>query len=269
MTPVWRALTDELDCWASEGRMATFWWRDDDAAAVTPALEQLLALRRAAAIPLALAVIPAACVPGLTGRLKAERGIVAMQHGYAHLNHAAPGEKKSEFPNSRALSERLADMQAGYARLGSLFDPELFLPIFVPPWNRLASDCLPAMAGHGYAAVSAFQARRNYWLAPGLAALNTHIDPIDWHGDDNRGAAERSLAATCAHLRAMRAGQQHLQPLGLLTHHLRHDDAIWAFAAEFLHRISSHPAARWVDVRAALKIGAPGGSPPVPVMPAS
>lgn len=261
MTDGWSALTDELDRWASEGRTACFWWRDDDAAAATPALDRLLALHRSSGVPLALAIIPAQAEAGLPARLQSEPGIAALQHGYAHCNHAAPPEKKSEFPHNRSLDERLEDMRAGRTRLGSLFDPAQLLPVFVPPWNRLAPDCLPAMAALGFMAVSAFQARDSYWAAPGLARLNTHVDPIDWHGAGTAGAAERSLAAACAHLRAMRAGAQALQPLGLLTHHLRHDETVWAFTAAFLSRTAGHPAVRWLDALAALEIGRPPVTP--------
>lgn len=257
MTAGWQALEDELDRWASEGRTACFWWRDDDAVAATPALDRLLGLHRSSGAPLALAIIPAQAESGLAERLKTEPGIAALQHGCAHHNHAGPAEKKSEFPNNRSLIERLADLRTGHDHLRSLVGPDQLLPVFVPPWNRLAPDCLPALPGLGYTAVSAFQARASYWAAPGLVALNAHIDPIDWHGHDNAAAAERSLAVTCAHLRAMRAGEHPLQPLGLLTHHLRHDETIWAFAAELLSRTAAHAAVRWLDAGAALEIGAP------------
>jgi hypothetical protein len=269
MTAGWQALQDELDRWASEGRTACFWWRDDDAIAPTPALDRLLGLHRSTGAPLALAIIPAQAEPGLAERLTSEPGIAALQHGYAHQNHAGSAEKKSEFPNNRSIIERIADLRAGRDRLRSLFNPGQLLPVFVPPWNRLAPDCLPALPGLGYAAVSAFQARGSYWAAPGLVALNTHIDPIDWHGHDNPAAAERSLATACAHLRVMRAGQQDLQPLGLLTHHLRHDETVWGFAAEFLSRTAAHAAVHWLDAGAALKIGAPDGSVAPSVTPAS
>ncbi len=255
MTTGWQALEDELDRWASAGRTASFWWRDDDVVAATPALERLIGLHRASAAPLALAIIPAQAEPGLVDRLSDEPNIAALQHGYAHRNHAGPDAKKSEFPNTRSINERVADLQAGRERLQNLLVPDQFVPVFVPPWNRLAADTLPAMPELGYAAVSVFQARSSYWAAPGLAMLNTHIDPIDWHGNDNAAAVERSLAAACLHLRAMRADEQDLQPLGLLTHHLRHDETIWGFIDLFLSRTAAHPAVRWLDVSTAIEIG--------------
>jgi hypothetical protein len=56
-------LTAELDLWSAAERPATLWWRDDDAAEVTPALERLLALADATGVPLALAVVPGRLMP--------------------------------------------------------------------------------------------------------------------------------------------------------------------------------------------------------------
>ena len=56
----WSALDEELARWRDTERAADFWWRDDDATALTPALERLLALSRRSDVPLALAVIPLA-----------------------------------------------------------------------------------------------------------------------------------------------------------------------------------------------------------------
>ncbi len=54
----WDQLRAELDLWQSEDRIATAWWRDDDAVSVTPALETLLRFEQDYKVPLALAVIP-------------------------------------------------------------------------------------------------------------------------------------------------------------------------------------------------------------------
>lgn len=39
---MWDRLAAELDRWDAAGRRATFWWRDDDAVAPTPALDACL-----------------------------------------------------------------------------------------------------------------------------------------------------------------------------------------------------------------------------------
>ncbi|MFN4310378.1 MAG: polysaccharide deacetylase family protein [Ferrovibrio sp.] len=260
----WAALTAELDLWAAEGRQAVFWWRDDDAVKVTPSLERLANLQSTSAIPLALAVIPAQAEDDLAGFLATRPNIAALQHGYAHRNHAAAGAKKSEFPAGRPLALQLEDVRLGQSLLAPKFGGAL-LPVFVPPWNRAAPDILPGLADLGFRAISGFTPRPGYWAGPGLAWLNTQIDPIDWHGQQNHIAAAAGLQAAAELLHAMRAGGQPLQPIGFLTHHLRHDAFLWDFTAEFLATVAQHPGSRWVGTNEALAVG----RPPTPVMQAS
>ncbi|HMB47179.1 MAG TPA: glycosyl transferase family 28, partial [Afifellaceae bacterium] len=80
-----------------------FWWRDDDAVEVTPQLEELLALREAARVPLALAVIPKFAQAELMERIRLSGCVSVLQHGWAHEKHSPPGEKASEFGESRPL----------------------------------------------------------------------------------------------------------------------------------------------------------------------
>ncbi len=54
----WAHLEQELDDWDRAGTVATLWWRDDDAAAVTEESDRLLELQGQFALPLCLAVIP-------------------------------------------------------------------------------------------------------------------------------------------------------------------------------------------------------------------
>ena len=65
----WDHLRTELDLWQAEGRVATAWWRDDDAVTVTPELETLLSFEQNYKVPLALAVIPANLQDDLVERL--------------------------------------------------------------------------------------------------------------------------------------------------------------------------------------------------------
>ena len=83
----WAALDDELARWRDVGRDAVLWWRDDDAAEMTPALDRLLELQRATSAPLSLAVVPARATEALAQRLVHEPGIDLLQHGYAHVNN--------------------------------------------------------------------------------------------------------------------------------------------------------------------------------------
>jgi len=71
----WERLSRELDRWAAGA--ATFWWRDDDAAAPSPVLARLLSLGPQ---PLALAVIPALAVPALAQSLAGRPVDVLLSH---------------------------------------------------------------------------------------------------------------------------------------------------------------------------------------------
>lgn len=260
----WAELTSELDLWAADDRQAHFWWRDDDATKPSPALERLLGLQADTGAPLAVAVIPAMAEAGLAECLASRPGVIALQHGCSHHNYAPPGEKKSEFPAIRPLRARLTDIRQGQKILAAKFAAPSRQPVFVPPWNRMAADILPGLAELGFSAVSAFKPRETYWAAPGLAWLNTQLDPIDWRGNDNLAAAAACLEAATGLLHAMRGGTVPLQPVGFLTHHLRHDAVLWNFVAEFIAVIAAHPAGRWLDTAAALAIGRPAEAvPPV------
>ena len=79
----WDQLRAELDLWQSEERIATMWWRDDDAVAVTPALETMLAFEQDYSVPLALAVIPADLEHDLVLRLAETLDTRVLQHGWS------------------------------------------------------------------------------------------------------------------------------------------------------------------------------------------
>jgi len=82
--------------------------------------------------------------------------------------------------------------------------------------------------------------------APGLRAVNTHADIIDWKNGKRFAGADAAAGALVAHLRARRLGEvDDAEPTGLLTHHLVHDDAAWEFLARLLARLDDHPAVKW------------------------
>lgn len=248
----WARFAATLDRFAATGRRATFWWRDDDAGADDPALARLLALAGEAR-PLGLAVIPMTLTEAGVARIAAAGpGVRVLPHGLAHVNHAPAGEKKAEFGAHRPLPALRAEAETGRRMLADRFGARL-LPLFVPPWNRIA----PALAevltadvltgGAGWAGVSTFRAR-----PPGAAGrmLNTHVDVIDWKGMRGFAGTDAVLNQAIAHLEdrlAGAAGVDPAEPTGLLTHHLAHDEAAWAFTAAFLNAIAAHPAADLVD----------------------
>jgi len=199
------------------------WWRDDDAVAATPALDHLLALSDETRVPVCLAVIPALATDSLVERLGPDHRVIV--HGWQHADTSAPGAKKSEF--QRVRLEAQDETRAALARMQTLFGPRL-LPVFVPPWNRIADETARHLGPQGYSALSTFGPRAGQ-TDVGITRLNTHVDPIDWRG--TRGLVDPDALIA----RAARQLVEHPdEPLGLLTHHLVHTPEIWAFSRAFL-----------------------------------
>jgi hypothetical protein len=246
-TSIWAPLEAELDAWAAAGRIARFWWRDDDAIEPTPALERLLAL--AGPTPLALAVIPDRATGSLARRLSNAGQVTVLQHGIAHANHAPPLAKKAELGPTRSATSLVSALATARRRLEALFGRH-FLPVLVPPWNRIAAELVPLLTEAGFVGLSTAGPRRRAEAAPGLPQVNTHIDPIDWHGTRRSRPAAELVMETVRHLRLRRLDPTaDTEPLGLLTHHLLDDDATERFAAQLATLVRQHPAATWVSAR--------------------
>ena len=242
----WSDLAHELDRWAQEGRIATLWWRDDDAAAPSRHLDDLLAL--AGKVSVALAVIPGLADQALAARLGRPAASQArvLQHGWRHVDHASGG-KKSEFPASRSPEKVADDLAQGRARLSALFGSRA-LAVLAPPWNRFEDAFLPLLAAGGIRALSRVNPRPTAWPAPGLFAANVHVDLVAWRGDRGFVGKAAALGGIAGHLRARRCGgAERDEPTGILTHHLVQDEATDAFLARLLRLTLDHPAARWLN----------------------
>lgn len=245
MTADWGPLDAELAKWQAKGLQLPLWWRDDDAIAPTTQLDQLSALSQNLGLPVHLAVIPETAQPALASYVAQHPQLIPVVHGWAHQNQAPEGQKKCEFPDQRPTQVALGEIQQGLARLQALFGPRL-LPMFVPPWNRIAPDLVPALADLGFATLSTFTPRPSPLAAPGLAQINTHLDPIDWKGSRSLAAPERLIAQICDQLRARRKGMADTrEPYGILTHHLVHDAAIWEFTEALIARLMQGPGQVW------------------------
>lgn len=241
----WDALARELDAWEAAGRAVTLWWRDDDAEDETPELRAMLGLAEAHRVPLALAVIPARATPALL-RLCAPPA-AALQHGWAHRNHAAPGAKKAELGADRPLAAVEAELKQGRARLAEL-SAGAAPPVLVPPWNRIAPAVIARLPALGFRGLSAFAPRRAEEAAPGLVTVNTHADAVDWRRRAFAGE-DAVLAALVGHLAARRSGAADAaEPTGLLTHHRVDGAACRAFLGRLLAATSGR--ACWCSARA-------------------
>jgi peptidoglycan/xylan/chitin deacetylase (PgdA/CDA1 family) len=234
---VWQPLLAELDRWQREGRVANLWLRDDDAVEPTDALDRFLDVTGRHGVPATLAVIPEHTGLALAHRLQESPGITVAVHGWSHQNHAGENEKKQELGPHRPAEQVLAELREGFSRLSSLHGSR-FVPVLVPPWNRIDADLIPQLGPLGFEAVSVFGPERQM----ALRQINTHVDVIDWRG--TRGGRETKVLVEemVARLRAM---QDDGDTLGLLTHHLVHDAAVQDFLTELFELTSRHAGCRW------------------------
>ena len=251
----WSDLTHELDAWHAEDRIASLWWRDDDAVAPAPALDRLAGVAREHGVTVGLAVIPGLAQASLAPWLEPARAEV-LQHGWAHRSHAAGGEKKSELGHHRACGVMAVELARGLVKLRELAGARC-LPVLVPPWNRIDPVLIPALPRAGFHGLSVYGPRIAAEPAPGLRQTNCHVDVVDWRGGRGFVGRDRALAAVIEHLAARR--ERSVDPseaTGLLTHHAVHEERTWTFIARFLERTREHPAVCWLSPGEAVLGGA-------------
>ncbi|MDJ0957073.1 MAG: hypothetical protein QNI91_09460, partial [Arenicellales bacterium] len=100
----WNELSEELDNWRRQDRLVQLWWRDDDADRAGDAVMRMMQISLTFDVPVAIAVSPAIVNASLVQLVDKEFRCTVMQHGYAHLNHAPPDQKKCELGDHRPLN---------------------------------------------------------------------------------------------------------------------------------------------------------------------
>ena len=182
-----------------------------------PALDRLLELHREPRCRWRSRSCRRSATPALAERLGRQPGVDLLQHGYAHLNHAAPGEKKAELgPSGRPWSCWASSAPAGMA-LERLFGAGA-LPVLVPPWNRIAPGPGAHLAGNRLSrSLDLRHPRGRVHPVARILQVNTHVDLIDWKGAAASPAKRRCLArlvAALAHAayRVGRAGRASQSP---------------------------------------------------------
>jgi hypothetical protein len=143
-----------------------------------------------------------------------------------------------ELGDHRPLDAVLGDLNQGFARLTVLM-PEKFLPVLVPPWNRMSDSVRDARQQTGLFGLSMFGP------TPGndLHWVNTHLDIFEWK--PVRRPIERAEAYACLSSELERRLAEDPEPLGILTHHLVHEEASWDFLDELFGLTAKHPAVAW------------------------
>jgi len=245
----WTSLHHELDRWSKLGKTANFWWRDDDAAEETAQLQKLDALSQEARVPVSLAVIPAGLKASLVDFLNHRDNFIVLQHGYSHSSYAIEGAKKIELGGKRLTAEIEVDLIAGRRQLSTAFGIR-FLPVLVPPWNRVESRIYSSLVNAGFTGLSTMWSRKTTYPASGILQVNTHLDPINWRQDRGFIGESIALGQICRHLSESRLAQSDIaEPGGVLTHHLIQNDEVWEFCKKLFETLNSHPAARWLNAR--------------------
>jgi hypothetical protein len=249
----WDGLAQELAAWQASGRRASFWWRDDDAVAASPALERLAGLSAAAGAPLAIAAIPKLIKPSLAPALAGHSTVWLLQHGFAHIDHAK-GLVDPE-RGGRRLGARLApadgDRPGGARGRAGDHAGRIRHPVPAGGGRPLESYRSSPDAGASRAGLSR---RFLLWRAaalPAAAGLRRGEYPFrrleleagrplprrgGGAGDDRRPSAPPA---------AGRGGAD--EPTGIVTHHAALDEASWKFMAELLGFVARHPAAQWLS----------------------
>lgn len=219
-------LSLELAQWRRLGRRPCIWWRDDDAREPSPALDRLLAL--AEGLPLSLAIVPDGDLEGLARRLAGVRDLTLSQHGVDHRNRREPGADPNEHPlgtPTAVIAERIA---AGRRRMEAAGLTPRF---YTPPWNCIDEVLPEALAQAGFSSLSASTTGRT---THDFYRLDSDLDILRWKPTPRFRGYGRTILSLVARLRDRRRAEDFTAPIGLLTHHLAHDEAAWTFLEEFL-----------------------------------
>jgi len=246
---VFEALSRELAQWAMAGRQAQFWWRDDDAQFASPELDQILEISSNCKAPLSLAVIPHGVEDTLAAALVGLESVQVLQHGYSHENHAPADLRKMELGWHRPAEVICAQLRTGFDALRALFD-EQFIPVMVPPWNRIDERIIEQLPDVGLRGLSTLGPRRSTLVAEVLHQVNVHVDIINWKQGRKFAGLEICEAQIIAHLSAKRNGQAPTdEPTGIMSHHRVHDMASDAFLQALFSYLGDHSAVSMLDAQ--------------------
>ncbi|WP_310619564.1 polysaccharide deacetylase family protein [Flexibacterium corallicola] len=234
------ALETHLDWFAARGQQVRLWWRDDDACTKTDKLDRLLGLSQRYRMPLALAVIPSRLDKSLVQSLKGNKHVRVFQHGWDHKSYqrSLKGSKAAEFGSRRDLHDALLCLSHGRALLHFSFGSQ-FLPVLVPPWNRISPQIARTLPEVGLDGLSTF----NWVNTLGADQVQCHVDIIKWK--KSQAFIGWHAAQKRFDLQLSRRRTNPLEPLGLLTHHLSHDDICFDFIQAFLSLTNRHKGACW------------------------
>lgn len=235
-------LRTELGIWQMQGRRCPFWWRDDDLVANGTSLVRLAHLAQRYGIPVLLAVIPAQAADQLARDTASMPGLLFCQHGWDHVNHEPHASDKSEFGTARPAAAARADLTRGFQRMRALFGAR-FVPVLVPPWNRVADVVAATLAPIGLRGLSQHYGQARTAIGS-VRRIDTHVDIVDWGSRAGVRAPTELVARLLAVLQLSRAGQLD-EPLGILSHHRAMADGTWEFLDQLLAMLAEFSCVAW------------------------
>lgn len=244
----------EMRRWRRAGRAARLWWRDDDAADGSPALGRLLRLAAEFEIPLTLAVVPAGDMAELGIALAGAAQVDVVQHGVDHQNRRT-GAAAGEFPHDWSMDQVAIALRRGWSLIQGLPRAR---QVFTPPWNDIHPQLVAALRATGYAGLSA---NGGLVVEGSPPRLDVHLDLLRWRGGGRFRGRGRFLRVLAGEMRRRRLSGRWDAPIGVLTHHLDHDPAAWAFLAAFLDWSQGEPTLGWVSLPQVLAEAAPDAIP--------
>ena len=254
---------DELARWRAIGERPVFWIRDDDAISVSGQLDRLHSIATRYDVSVGLALIPGLLEDDLVAFLRSESSkFHPMCHGWKHVNHGSAGNP-SEFGDGRP--HRAAYLDATYALQAFHQHFTGAAAVFVPPFNRITSAMIGALAGIGFAGLSVAPrplerriarvinrfdwapALNIAWKGP-LPRIDAHVDLIEWKSGSARDAVAVAEVLV-GQLRLRRKGFLPARtPIGLLTHHRVHDESIWRLLESLIVLIKSSLECEFIEV---------------------
>lgn len=240
-------LRAELELWQASGRSCPFWWRDDDLVCASPELNKMALVAAEARVPVLAAVIPARTDDCLGEDTRGMTGLSFCQHGYAHKSHAAAGSLSNEFGCGRPPGEVVREIAEGRQRLQGLFG-ERFIPVFVPPWNRIAAEFVPLLEEYRFLGLSQYKDEPSHPDSK-LIIVNSHIEILRWPAASKATCKPTStlILELVKLLAERRVSAPAPEPLGVLTHHLAMRDDAWSFMRRLFAVTAEYSVVKWLS----------------------
>jgi hypothetical protein len=266
-TVIISSIHEELDSWQRNGELARFWWRDDDAQIDNKPFKRLIQLAEVTSAPLILAVSPGIISESFVEKLNGIRNVHMAAHGFRHVNYNK-GALTAEFGNDRPLEVMIAEIEHLAKKFASMF-PNRGLSMFVPPWHGLDQRLIPYLSRSGFKCLSmheSFSVRaaqiffakipsiKMAFARPGSKSLKAQsMDRANIAINFLSSGARHLLKVNPLHqalgaLRLRRLGLIAIdRPIGLMTHHLQHDESAWEQLSQLIAVIVNHPASYFIQ----------------------